>query len=308
MPETKPLSPDKVLVEVYIRSLAVERGLARNTVEAYSRDLERFVGYLANNRKTLATAAPRTISAYLARLKEDGLSVGSYTRSLVSVRGLYKHLLKTGTVEVSPCALIDMPKLEKRLPRVLTLEEVDTLLEGLAVDTPRGLRDKAMLEVLYATGVRVSELIGIKLNDVDMQTGCITVMGKGMKQRLVPLGETAIVWVKRYVEEGRPAQLKGRDSTKDLFVTGRSKGGGGMTRQNFWHRIKKAALTANIDPKKIKPHILRHSFATHLVERGADLRVVQELLGHADISTTQIYTHVRNERLRKLHRTHHPRG
>jgi integrase/recombinase XerD len=295
---------DMVHLDDYLNSLVVERGLSANTHEAYQRDLARFLDYLESSKKGVTNASPRSISEYLKRLKDGGQSVRSYTRALVAIRGFYRYLLKTGVVKTSPCASVDMPRMEKRLPKALTLEEVDTLLEAQKTDTPKGLRDKAMLEVLYATGVRVSELVGMKMNDVNLQTGCITVLGKGMKQRIVPIGETAIVWVKRYIEEGRPQTLKGKNS-KHLFVTGR---GTLMTRENFWHRIKKSALTAGIDKKKIKPHILRHSFATHLVERGADLRAVQEMLGHADISTTQIYTHVRSERLKKLHQRHHPRG
>jgi integrase/recombinase XerD len=288
----------------YLNSLVVDKGLSSNTHEAYRRDLARYLTYLNKTGTTATRAAPQDITTYLAELKGRGLSPKSYTRSLVAIRGFYRYLLTNGKIKSSPCSSIELPRTQKHLPRVLSLKEVDILLTGPKMDTSKGKRDKAMLEVLYATGLRVTELVSLRLNDVNMQTGCLTVLGKGGKQRIVPLGETAILWLKRYMEEARAALLKDRDC-KDLFVTARGKQ---MTRENFWHIIKKWAVRAGIEKDKIKPHIIRHSFATHLVERGADLRVVQEMLGHADISTTQIYTHVRSERLKKLHKRHHPRG
>jgi integrase/recombinase XerD len=292
------------LFEDYVNSLVVERGLSMNTCEAYQRDLTRYLNYLKRVGATATGASPGDIASYLSELNQRGLSVRSYTRSLIAIRGFYRYLLNKGRVKSSPCSSIDLPRTEKKLPKVLTLKEVDRLLDNPKADTPRGKRDKAMLEVLYATGLRVTELVSLKLNDLNLQTGCITVLGKGSKQRIVPIGETAIIWLRRYLEEARLVLLKGRDS-KDLFVTAR---GRRMTRENFWHTIKRWSVMAGIEKDRIKPHIIRHSFATHLVERGADLRVVQEMLGHADISTTQIYTHVRSERLKKLHKTHHPRG
>jgi integrase/recombinase XerD len=288
----------------YLNSIVVDKGLSRNTHEAYRRDLARYLTYLKKTGTTATRAAPQDIRAYLSELKGRGLSPKSYTRSLVAIRGFYRYLLTNGKIKSSPCSSIELPRTQKHLPRVLSLKEVDLLLDGPKVDTTKGKRDKAMLEVLYATGLRVTELVGLRLNEVNMQTGCLTVLGKGGKQRIVPLGETSILWLKRYMEGARAALLKGRDC-KDLFVTARGKK---MTRENFWHIIKKWAVRAGIEKNKIKPHIIRHSFATHLVERGADLRVIQEMLGHADISTTQIYTHVRSERLKKLHKRHHPRG
>jgi integrase/recombinase XerD len=292
------------LLEDYLTTLLVDKGLSRNTFTSYRRDLTRFLAYLKKTGKGPTRATQKDVTAYLAELKAQGLKPRSYTRSLVSIRGLYRYLLTKGKIKSSPCAYIELPRTEKRLPEVLTLKEVDRLLETPRADTPMGKRDKTMLEVLYATGLRVSELVGLRLNEVNLQTGCLTVVGKGSKQRIVPMGETSIRWLRRYLEGARPSILKGRDS-EYVFVTKR---GTGMKRWNFWNIIKGYGIKSGIDRDKLKPHIIRHSFATHLVERGADLRVVQEMLGHADISTTQIYIHVRSERLKKLHKTHHPRG
>ncbi|MEE8574685.1 MAG: tyrosine recombinase, partial [Thermodesulfobacteriota bacterium] len=216
----------------------------------------------------------------------------------------YKFLLRKGALEASPCELIDMPRLDRKLPGFLTLEEVDLLLDAPALNHPKGVRDKTMLEVLYATGLRVTELTGLRLNDINLQLGTITTIGKGSKERIVPIGSEAMRWIMRYVKESRPQILKGQES-QYLFITAR---GTKMTRQNFWVIIKKYAVICGIETDRIKPHALRHSFATHLLERGVDLRHVQVMLGHSDISTTQIYTHVTNERLKKLHLAHHPRG
>ena len=299
--DKKTLSP---LVSDYLTTLLVDRGLSRNTFDAYRSDLARFSAYLKRAGKEPPRATQKDITAYLAELKKTGLGARSYTRSLVSIRGLFKYLLKKGVIKTSPCANIELPRMEKRLPEFLTINEVDRLLECPRVDTPKGQRDKTMLEVLYAAGLRVSELVTLRLNDVSLQTGCVTVLGKGGKQRIVPVGEAAIKWLRRYIEGARQDFLRGRDC-KDLFVTAR---GEAMRRWNFWNIIKSYGVKSGIEREKLKPHIIRHSFATHLVERGADLRAVQEMLGHADISTTQIYTHVRSERLKKLHKAHHPRG
>ncbi len=292
------------LIDSFLDYIVVEKGLSENTRASYCRDLHRFKAYIEENGAGLDAAAPADISGYLKRLKDDGLSVRSYTRALIALRAFYKFLVKKGHVRLSPCTSIDIPKAQRKLPEFLKFEEVESLLSAPKTDNPLGGRDKAMLEVLYATGLRVSELVTLKLNDLNLQAGYLTAFGKGAKERIVPLGEAALIWLKRYLDEARPVIIKKRQN-KFLFVTAR---GTRMTRQNFWVIIKKAAVDAKIDRQKIKPHIIRHSFATHLLEGGADLRLVQAMLGHADISTTQIYTHITNERLKNLHKSKHPRG
>lgn len=292
------------LIDSFLDHIVVEKGLSENTRASYCRDLLRFKAYIDEKGAGLDAAAPSDISGFLKRLKDDGLSVGSYTRALIALRAFYKFLVKKGHIKLSPCTSIDIPKAQRKLPEFLKTAEVESLLSAPKADTPLGSRDKAMLEVLYATGLRVSELVTLKLNDLNLQAWYLTAFGKGSKERIVPLGEAALIWLKRYMDEARPVILKKRQN-KFLFVTSR---GTRMTRQNFWVIIKKAALNSGIDKKKIKPHIIRHSFATHLLEGGADLRLVQAMLGHADISTTQIYTHITNERLKNLHKSKHPRG
>ncbi|MBI5643906.1 MAG: site-specific tyrosine recombinase XerD [Deltaproteobacteria bacterium] len=294
---------DELSIQGFLDYLVVEKGLSENTRLSYRRDLLKFISYINSKGRPLTDAAPDDISGFMRDLKAGGQSVRSYTRALIAVRGLYKYLLKQGQVKASPCSAIDIPKAQRKLPDFLKFAEVDRLLQAPDTGRPLGLRDKAMLETLYATGLRVSELVSLKLNDLSLQAGYLTAFGKGSKERLVPLGLSAMEWLKRYMDEARPAILKNRQN-KFLFVTAR---GTKMTRQNFWVIIKLSALKAGIDKKKIKPHIIRHSFATHLLEGGADLRLVQAMLGHADISTTQIYTHITNERLKKLHKKH-PRG
>lgn len=298
---------DAPLVREFLDHIIVEKGLSKNTRLSYGRDLGRYISYLEAKSVSAIDAAPEDITGYLHYLKQDGQAVRSYTRSLIALRGFYKFQVKRGRMDKSPCTLVDVPKLTKRLPEFLSLDEVEGLLNSIYSkdqDSALSLRDKAMLETLYATGLRVSELVGLKLNDLNLQGGFLTAFGKGSKERLVPLGESAMHWVRKYLDEGRPVTI-GKRVARHLFVTARGKG---MTRQNFWVIIKRAALLAKIDMKKIKPHILRHSFATHLLERGADLRMVQAMLGHADISSTQIYTHVTTERLKNLHKKKHPRG
>lgn len=290
-------------VNEFLDHLIVEKGLSMNTRLAYGRDLAAYGAFLKGLGKEPEGAGPDDILGFMKRLMEEGKSVRSYTRALIALRGFYKFLLKKGRVAANPCASVDIPRANKKLPEFLKLEEVEKLLEAPDPNTPLGLRDKAMLEVLYATGLRVSELVGLKLNDLNLQGGYITAFGKGSKERIVPMGESAMYWVGKYLETGRAGLIKRMN--KYLFVTRR---GSRMTRQNFWVIIKTAALKAGIDRRKIKPHIIRHSFATHLLEGGADLRMVQAMLGHADISTTQIYTHVTNERLKSLHKKNHPRG
>jgi len=295
---------DRDFVHEFLDHIVVERGLAKNTALAYGRDLTKYRVWLTKSGRGVLDATQKEISGYLKSEKEGGRTVRSYTRGLIALRGFYKFLLKKGLVNASPCVDVDIPRAQRRLPEFLTFAEVEKLLEAPNSEEIQGLRNKAMIETLYATGLRVSELVNLKLNDLNLQGGFLTAFGKGSKERLVPLGDSAMVWLKRYMETARVALLKNRQN-RFLFVTSR---GSGMTRQNFWVIIKTLALHSGIDRKKIKPHIIRHSFATHLLEGGADLRMVQVMLGHADISSTQIYTHITNERLKNLHRKKHPRG
>lgn len=288
----------------FLNFLIVEKGLAKNTIEAYNRDIIKYLSFLTKNNTSLLKADPSHVISFLAMLKENGISVRSYTRNLVAIRMFYKFLLKNGDISIMPTANIDMPKFGRGLPETLSIKEVERLLEIPAIETPKGLRDKAMLETLYATGMRVSELVSIKLNDMNLQTGYIIAYGKGGKERVTPMGEMAITYIKRYIDQSREIFLKGRKS-EYLFITARGKR---LTRQGFWALMKKYALMTGISRDKVKPHIFRHSFATHLLERGADLRSIQTLLGHADISTTQIYTHVRIDKLKAIHKKKHPRG
>jgi len=303
------------LIDAFLDHIIVEKGLAHNTGLSYRRDLERFNRHLNLGKSAISIigVSPDDIRAWLKALHAGGLSVRSYTRALITLRGFYRFLLKRGHIKVSPCALIDIPRMDKRLPEFLSIAEVDRLLAapGSGAARPLALRDKAMLETLYATGLRVSELVGLRLNDLNMQAGYLTTVGKGSKERIVPLGESALVAIKMYLDSARGLRADGKvrsgrgKAGHYLFLSTR---GGSMTRQNFWKIIKRYALISGIDRTKIKPHILRHSFATHMLEGGADLRMVQAMLGHADISSTQIYTHVTNERLKKLHKKSHPRG
>jgi integrase/recombinase XerD len=241
---------------------------------------------------------------YLSGSVGKGARPRTTARLLSSLRRFYGYLVREEKIKTDPTVLIDSPKLGRPLPKSLTEEQVEKLLESPDVTKPLGLRDRAMLETLYATGLRVSELVGLTLSQVSLTQGVVRVIGKGDKERLVPLGEEAISWISRYLAEGRPKLVKSR-STDALFTTTR---GGPMTRQAFWHNLKGHTRQAGIDAKKLSPHTLRHAFATHLLNHGADLRVVQMLLGHADLSTTQIYTHVAQARLKTLHEQHHPRG
>lgn len=301
------MADDKRIIDSYLTHLVVERGLSKNTHLSYASDIARYAVFLSgiSIARGIVEASPDDVRGFLRNLKSGGSSVRSYTRALIALRGLYKYLLKTGRLKSSPCDDIDMPRMQKRLPEFLTINDVDRLLAAPDTGTLLGMRDKAMFETLYATGLRVSELVSLKLNDLNLQAGYLTAFGKGAKERLVPLGEAAMYWLKRYIDESRPGICKRGVSQKSLFITSR---GGGMTRQNFWVLIKNYAMRAGIDRFRIKPHVIRHSFATHLLEGGADLRFVQAMLGHSDISSTQIYTHVTTERLKALHKKKHPRG
>lgn len=289
-------------IDAYLDHLRVERGLAHKTLEAYAADFARYSQLLEGRGLSLEDADPAAISAVLAQLTAAGLSARSQARFLSSLRGLYKHLVREGQLAHNPLTLVEGPHVSRRLPELLSATEVLRLLAAPDRNQPLGLRDAAMLHTLYASGLRVSELVQLRSTDVDLRAGFLAAFGKGRKRRLVPLGELAQESVVRYLEQVRPAWARPKEAC--LFVTQRGKG---MTRQAFWKNLKRYTRVAGI-AKRVSPHMLRHSFATHLLEGGADLRVVQTLLGHSDISTTQVYTHVSAEHLRKMHRQFHPRG
>jgi len=298
------MSADSLLDE-FCDALWLEDGLARNTLESYRRDLQQFAAWLKEKcGKELLDAGHAELDGYLSHQFNVAKTRASTAgRELSSLRRFYRYLLRQGRLSIDPTLNIASPKQVRPLPKSLTEADVEALLNIPDTPDPLGLRDKAMLETLYATGLRVSELVAMKVMEASLEMGVVRVMGKGGKERLVPLGEEAIDWIKRYLAEARPSLLDGRPSDA-LFVTARGKG---MTRQAFWYLIKRRAVTGGVG-KPLSPHMLRHAFATHLLNHGADLRVVQMLLGHADISTTQIYTHVARERLKQLHAAHHPRG
>lgn len=291
------------LLERYLSELRIEGGLATNTLESYRRDLFRLQRYLKQHRLSIGDPVPpQTIRSFLASLKHEALAASSIARLLSAMRGWYRFLVRENLVEASP--LRDMATVRRpvRLPKTLTQQEVTALLELPVRDRAEDQRDRVMLELLYAAGLRVSELVGLNLSQIDVTLGCVRVVGKGAKERVVPIGQIAGKMVVNYVEHVRPALLKGR-SSRVLFISRR---GRGLTRQAFWKLLLRRARRAGIS-KPISPHMLRHSFATHLLEGGADLRVVQSMLGHADIATTQIYTHVEGSRLRQIHRRYFPR-
>ena len=292
------------LLDEFCDNLWLEDGLSRNTLDSYRRDLTKFSAWLEQQRDaSLLQTTHADIQGYLGYLYARKARPSSTGRTLSSLKRLFRYLLRQGRIGADPTLQIDTPKLPRNLPKSLTESDVEQLLDAPDARTPLGLRDRTMFEVLYATGLRVSELVTLRVTQVSMDMGVVRVMGKGSKERLVPLGEEALDWLRRYLADGRGVLL-GKQISDALFVTAR---GEGMTRQMFWYLIKKHARTAGLD-KPLSPHTLRHAFATHLLNHGADLRVVQMLLGHADISTTQIYTHVARERLKQLHRQHHPRG
>lgn len=294
---------DDDLIERFADALWSERGLSRHTLAAYRSDLASLARWLAARDQNLTTAGREQLLAYLAWRVGQGVAPRSTARQLSSIRRFYRHALREHWCAADPSVLIEMPRLGRPLPKNLTEVEVEALLAAPNPETAVGLRDRAMLEVLYATGLRVSELVGLQTGQVNLRQGVLRVRGKGQRERLVPLGEEAIGWLERYLAQGRMPILGARQ-TPYLFPTARSEH---MTREAFWHLIKRHTRQAGIG-KSLSPHTLRHAFATHLLNHGADLRVVQMLLGHSDISTTQIYTHVARERLKSLHAQHHPRG
>ena len=291
------------LLDAFADHLWLEDGLSKNTLDSYRLDLSQFADWLEKSEsKHLTQAAQADIQQYLA-VKFPSSKPRSISRLIASMRRFYRYALRENKISVDPSLQIDSPKLPRSLPKSLSEEEVEALLDAPDLNQSIGLRDRAMLETLYASGLRVSELVGLKGTEVSLSEGVVRVTGKGSKTRLVPLGEVAVDWIGRYLKEARPDILQKRLSDS-LFVTQRATA---MTRQAFWYLIKRYAVVAGIN-KPLSPHVLRHAFATHLLNHGADLRVVQMLLGHADISTTQIYTHVARERLKQLHTMHHPRG
>jgi integrase/recombinase XerD len=293
--------PWERVVQRYLEGLLLERGLSPRTVEAYEGDLRRFSGTLTGLGTEPLTADQDAVAAHLRELRRQGLSPRSIARALVAIRGFYRHLLETGERQDDPAVNLLPPRTWRRLPKVLAERQVEELLAAADPESPLGLRDKAMLELLYATGLRVSELVGLQMSQLRLDFGFIVVFGKGGKERVVPVGESAERWLQRYLSAGRPRLVRGRHET--VFVNHR---GGPLSRQGFWKILR--AYGRQVGIAEVSPHVLRHSFATHLLEHGADLRAVQMMLGHADISTTQIYTHIHAQRLRSLYDRYHPRS
>ncbi|WP_338866383.1 site-specific tyrosine recombinase XerD [Myxococcus stipitatus] len=292
------------LLDAFIAFIRAERGLSGKTVDAYAADLTAYFEDLRSRGvEDVTRARQEDVTAHLSSLSKSGLGKRSQARHLAALRGFHRFLVAERLADKDPTEDVDTPRSARKLPSFLTLEEVEQLLAAPDERTSAGLRDKAMVEVLYATGLRVSELCGLGVNDVQLSAGYLVAKGKGAKERIVPLGRQAVEKVREYLATSRPAML-GRRESRALFVTPR---GGGFTRQGFWKLLKRYALKAGIR-KPLSPHKLRHSFATHLVERGADLRAVQQMLGHADLSTTQIYTHVNSARLRSVYDEFHPRS
>lgn len=291
-------------IQNYLDSLWLERGLSDNTRQSYQRDLTHFAAWLATEQGVeLNAASSQHVMAYLARRHSQSYSSRSTARLLSCLRGFYRYQIREAYLTEDPMAGIDNPKLPRSLPKLLTEADVEALLAAPDLDDPIGLRDKAMLELLYACGLRVTELTQLTLPMVNLRQGVVRVLGKGSKERLVPMGDEAAHWLGRFVQQARPQLLNGKP-LEVVFPSARAQA---MTRQTFWHRIKYWAKAAGIE-KPLSPHTLRHAFATHLINHGADLRVVQLLLGHSDLSTTQIYTHVARARMQSLHQQHHPRG
>jgi integrase/recombinase XerD len=306
-PDSPPAGASRLSVETqkalqrYLEALEVERGLAVNTVDAYRRDLVRLAEALAETKVELPAARQSDLAAHLRRLRREGLAPRSVSRALVSARRFFAFLETEGTRQDNPAIHLEPPKLMQKLPRVLREEEVESLLAAPDPSLAPGLRDKSMIELLYASGLRVSELVGLGLSQLQLDGGFLIAFGKGDKERVVPVGESAENWLRQWLESGRPQLSKGRHGR--VFVNQR---GSGMTRQGFWKILRAYGTAAGI--RQLSPHVLRHSFATHLLEHGADLRAVQMMLGHSDISTTQIYTHIHQQRLKSLYERYHPRA
>ncbi|WP_032093600.1 site-specific tyrosine recombinase XerD [Necropsobacter rosorum] len=295
---------DTALLELFLNELWLEKGLSDNTVQSYRLDLSALCRWLEKHELNLLTLDAVDLQTFLGERLQQGYKATSTARLLSALRKLFQYLYREAYRPDDPSAVLSSPKLPGRLPKYLTEQQVTDLLNTPNIDEPLELRDKAMLELLYATGLRVSELVALNIDSISLNQGVVRVIGKGNKERIVPMGEEAAYWVRQFILYGRAALLAGQ-SADTLFPSRR---GNQMTRQTFWHRIKHYAVLAEIDCDALSPHVLRHAFATHLVNHGADLRVVQMLLGHSDLSTTQIYTHVAKERLKHLHERYHPRG
>jgi len=293
------------LIDEFIDYLSIERGLSQNTQTSYKRDLNKYISYLKSKGiNSIQNTTRKQITDFIMNLKDSGLSANSISRNLAAIKSFYRFLVIERHIKDNITSVMDSPKLWKKLPEVLSLEEVEKLLNKPNLKNWMGIRDKAALELMYATGIRVSELVDLKLDNVNLDVGFIKCKGKGQKERIVPIGKKAITAIERYLNKIRPKLVKEKNANEYLFLTRLGKR---MSRQTFWKMIKRYLKRTKIK-KDISPHTLRHSFATHLLERGADLRTVQEMLGHANISTTQIYTHINKERLKSIHKKYHPRG
>ncbi|WP_118805212.1 site-specific tyrosine recombinase XerD [Haemophilus haemolyticus] len=292
------------LIDLFLNEYWIEKGLSENTVQSYRLDLTALCDWLDKNDLSLETLDAVDLQGFLGERLAKGYKATSTARMLSAMRKLFQYLYREKYRVDDPSAVLSSPKLPSRLPKYLTEQQVSDLLNTPDVDVPLELRDKAMLELLYATGLRVTELVSLTVENMSVQQGVVRVIGKGNKERIVPMGEEAAYWVRQFMLYGRPVLLNGQSSDV-VFPSQRAQQ---MTRQTFWHRVKHYAILADIDADALSPHVLRHAFATHLVNHGADLRVVQMLLGHTDLSTTQIYTHVAKERLKRLHERFHPRG
>lgn len=292
------------LIDLFLNEYWIEKGLSENTVQSYRLDLTALCDWLDKNDLSLETLDAVDLQGFLGERLEKGYKATSTARMLSAIRKLFQYLYREKYRVDDPSAVLSSPKLPSRLPKYLTEQQVSDLLNTPDVEVPLELRDKAMLELLYATGLRVTELVSLTIENMSVQQGVVRVIGKGNKERIVPMGEEAAYWVRQFMLYGRPVLLNGQSSDV-VFPSQRAQQ---MTRQTFWHRVKHYAILADIDANALSPHVLRHAFATHLVNHGADLRVVQMLLGHTDLSTTQIYTHVAKERLKRLHERFHPRG
>jgi integrase/recombinase XerD len=297
-------TPDQSLIEKYLDSLWLEKGLSQNTLDSYRLDLETFQLWLQKNNTVTRQIRREHVLSYLADRMGEGIKARSTARALSCLRGYFRYLMREKILTEDPTLRVENPKLGRPLPDSLTEEDIDKLMAAPDLATPIGYRDRTMLEVLYACGLRVSELVNLKLTEINLRQGVVRIIGKGSKERLVPMGEEAIAWLTTYLSGTRNELLKKNLNQDIVFPSNR---GAAMTRQAFWYRIKAHAKQADIR-KKLSPHTLRHAFATHLLNHGADLRVVQLLLGHSDLSTTQIYTHIAQHRMKELHQQHHPRG
>ena len=295
---------DLALIDLFLNEYWIEKGLSENTVQSYRLDLTALCDWLDKNDLSLETLDAVDLQGFLGERLDKGYKATSTARMLSAMRKLFQYLYREKYRVDDPSAVLSSPKLPSRLPKYLTEQQVSDLLNTPDVEVPLELRDKAMLELLYATGLRVTELVSLTIENMSVQQGVVRVIGKGNKERIVPMGEEAAYWVRQFMLYGRTVLLNGQNSDV-VFPSQRAQQ---MTRQTFWHRVKHYAILADIDADALSPHVLRHAFATHLVNHGADLRVVQMLLGHTDLSTTQIYTHVAKERLKRLHERFHPRG